>query len=324
MKRKNCKRINWAVIGLVVMVLVVGCSKPVQAQGNNEAQVTEGSEGTGGVQEMKIRSFSFSHNGMSMEQCYNYDLKKEEGKTILTCSVVVPGQGFVDTSFEVDEGALEEFEKLVNEYQLWKWDGFNEYAKDILDGAGFSMSFETEDGKRISAHGSNSFPKNYSQVGPRISSAFNKVVVESGKVYPRTVVREGLTEVYVNYSKSSENKLFSVNVQQNASSLGLSITVYGYEDKLGHKTYTYRGACGSFPFEEVQEVVKKYDLLSLNGWNVSDYEPNKDYFCINLGYESGEYITMEGDTPPRDYEAVKEELIDILSTFINENEPNFQ
>ena len=43
-----------------------------------------------------------------------------------------------------------------------KWNGFSGSNPNVLDGSMFSLGIELEDGKLISAHGSNAYPPNYS------------------------------------------------------------------------------------------------------------------------------------------------------------------
>ena len=41
------------------------------------------------------------------------------------------------------------------------WDGFSESDPNVMDGSSFSLEIELADGKRITAHGTNAYPKGF-------------------------------------------------------------------------------------------------------------------------------------------------------------------
>lgn len=79
--------------------------------------------------------FSYSHNGMYSESCYRYTFEDPQG--------------------------LVELEKIVEECNVRKWNGFSKTARGVLDGEGFSLYLKYSDGTTVSASGSNAFPKGY-------------------------------------------------------------------------------------------------------------------------------------------------------------------
>ena len=56
---------------------------------------------------------------------------------------------------------LKEIMELINKYEIEKWDGFNQYDPDVLDGTSFSLKIKYRDGRVIYARGENSFPEHY-------------------------------------------------------------------------------------------------------------------------------------------------------------------
>jgi hypothetical protein len=62
---------------------------------------------------------------------------------------------------DIDESVFGEIEKIVNEQEIYKWDGFDESDNDILDGSSFSLKIMYKDGQSINAHGYMKYPDNY-------------------------------------------------------------------------------------------------------------------------------------------------------------------
>lgn len=62
---------------------------------------------------------------------------------------------------DIDESVFGEIERIVNEQEIYKWDGFDESDNDILDGSSFSLKITYKDGQSINAHGYMKYPNNY-------------------------------------------------------------------------------------------------------------------------------------------------------------------
>ena len=65
--------------------------------------------------------------------------------------------------FESDISAADELVKIMDRYDIWSWDGFNESDPFVLDGEEFSLSADFTDGRSVEASGNNAFPDNYSE-----------------------------------------------------------------------------------------------------------------------------------------------------------------
>lgn len=108
---------------------------------------------------MVITAFSFTHTGMSTEQCFLYSAEQTEDGIRLYTEQLFSGGLIVDTI--VDETVLERLDEIAAKYRLDGWDGFDKNNGHVMDGYNFSLSVTFADGKTISAHGSNSFPEGY-------------------------------------------------------------------------------------------------------------------------------------------------------------------
>lgn len=62
------------------------------------------------------------------------------------------------------EGGAEFYERiavLADTCKVRKWDGFSKAPRNVLDGGGFRFEAVTSDGKKLSGHGENAYPKGY-------------------------------------------------------------------------------------------------------------------------------------------------------------------
>ena len=75
-------------------------------------------------------------------------------------------------TIEVDESFSQSLEKVLEMYRVKKWDGFNKFDKNVLDGSSFSLSASFDDDSRIFAHGYMKYPKYYPEVKAELDELF--------------------------------------------------------------------------------------------------------------------------------------------------------
>lgn len=73
---------------------------------------------------------------------------------------------------ELSKEEVSSIEDMLKEFDVYKWDGFNESDQDVLDGNSFSCSIKYSDGKSISASGYMRYPKNYRDVRDFLDNLF--------------------------------------------------------------------------------------------------------------------------------------------------------
>ena len=152
---------------LILIITLCGCGKkedPVQLP--EEIMVEE--------EPMDIVSFSFTHTGMSTEECFSYSAEQTDDGIRLYTEELFSGGLIVDTI--IDEPILEQLGEIAGKYRLDKWDGFDKKNKHVMDGNNFSLSVTLADGETISAHGSNRFPDGYSDAKQEICELFEDLI----------------------------------------------------------------------------------------------------------------------------------------------------
>ncbi len=88
-----------------------------------------------------------------------YAIDREDGKWI--ASYQIPGME-EPIKKDVEDAFAGKVLSIVKEYDLGSWDGYHKVAKNVLDGSMFECTLKLASGETVSASGSNSFPRGYS------------------------------------------------------------------------------------------------------------------------------------------------------------------
>ena len=124
-----------------------------------------------------LTAFSFSHGGMSMDQIYSYAVYARDGRMLadfeLYCRYEIEG-------VELDGEDVELLRALIDELDLWSWNGFQKSNSQVLDGDSFGLSASFADGTELSAWGSNAYPKGYSAGAQAICAYFEALMEKYG------------------------------------------------------------------------------------------------------------------------------------------------
>ncbi|MGN0388463.1 MAG: hypothetical protein ACI4ER_06575 [Suilimivivens sp.] len=305
---------------LLLALCLMGCSSGGKTDGDTTLTETDNQE-IKKEEPMEITAFSFSHSGMSMDQCYSYTVTKE-GDGVRFQAELSAGNTEVDVI--IDEPVLAQLSEIADTYEIKKWDGFHKTNSMVLDGDGFGLSVTYADGSSISAGGSNSFPKGYGEAAGEITSLFDGLVKEYGNLYPKTLSSDELDFVMISLSLSVTKKCSVMAYHASDGRVKISINISGYEEFDLEENYAFTGYCDTFPFEEIQAVIRKYDVPTWNGWDkTAENYSECEWFQIEFGYASDESISAMGTLYPENYEEARQEILSILNRFICEKRTEF-
>lgn len=124
-----------------------------------------------------LTEFQYSHSGMDMSQIYCYSVRAEGGRLLadfdLYCAYEIR-----DVALDAEDAAA--LRALIDECDLWSWNGFSRSSSDVLDGEWFSLSAAFGDGTQLSASGSNAFPKGYREGAAEIRGFFEDMMEKHG------------------------------------------------------------------------------------------------------------------------------------------------
>ena len=107
-----------------------------------------------------ITSFNFGCD-FGLGGYYHYQIRVEDDKVIFTKEAI--GMTTENIEKEITKKDLEEIQKIINEQEIYKWNGFDKTDKNVLDGSGFNLSVNYSNGENIEAHGYMRYPKNFKE-----------------------------------------------------------------------------------------------------------------------------------------------------------------
>ncbi len=76
--------------------------------------------------------------------------------------------GLIDVDTEIDETVIDQLVGIIEEENIFAWDGFDRHNKDVRDGFSFSLRVEFEN-KKIKASGYMEYPENFKESHERLS-----------------------------------------------------------------------------------------------------------------------------------------------------------
>lgn len=156
------------------LALLCGCGLTQNPKTPSQSPQQE----TGG-EPLNITSFSFSHSGSMANDCYTLELTREENGTHLYAEELFSNGRIANVVLEED--LLNGLGELTGMYYVNRWNGFDKSKSGVMDGSSFSLDITLADGSTISAHGNNSFPKNYSDVYSEILALYTNLMEQYGK-----------------------------------------------------------------------------------------------------------------------------------------------
>ena len=125
-----------------------------------------------------ITSFSFS-GSYGLGGAVGYTIVRQGDKVVLKYECFgYDEKDDVSVEKAVDAKCLDELASVIKEKGVAKWDGFDKSEDGVLDGSGFSLKVEYDDGKKIDAHGYMIYPDNYDEVQDAFDEILSKLVEE--------------------------------------------------------------------------------------------------------------------------------------------------
>ncbi len=125
--------------------------------------------------ESDIVSFYYSTSGMN--GFTKYDVSINDDKIIFSYeSRCVSCNEHNEINKEISDSYLKELSKIVNDYNIYEWDGFDKDEEGLMDGSSFNFEITFKDGKSIKARGYGKSPDNYRKAIDAIVELFSPLI----------------------------------------------------------------------------------------------------------------------------------------------------
>lgn len=125
--------------------------------------------------------FSFSHTGMHTGLIYTLAASETDAGWQAELSLLAGEREHV---LEMTQEEAQALANIVQKHALNRWNGFDKVDRRALDGTGFELVIDYEDGQHLYASGSNAFPKGYREAHEEIRSFFAELMERNGLEVP--------------------------------------------------------------------------------------------------------------------------------------------
>jgi hypothetical protein len=259
----------------------------------------------------------FESRGDAVDSGVMYELSFDGQYTV---KIKLDGEPYEKAkTYAVGNEAVKALTEVFNEYEVWKWDGFNEHDSRVTDGDSFSFSLTLQDGKTIEARGYEEYPQNYGKVTnelERIILEGKGEVIDEGEADPVVTNIEKIKSLfYALYEKTDYGfgDKSSYELISDGDEYAVSIQHEGEKHEEA-KTYPVSN-------EQVREVIKllnKYEVWKWDGFEAIDYHSiYYAYFAMTV--QDDKVIVARGyGIYPKNFGKVVKESIRILTRDIEE------
>ena len=121
--------------------------------------------------------FSFSHSGMRSDSIYTLSAEKTEAGWQAKLDLLA---GSMLHTLPMTREEADVLRSMLDTYKLWDWAGFDKADLRALDGTAFDLAIRFDDGKKLYASGSNTFPKGYTEAKAAIEAFFIQLMEARG------------------------------------------------------------------------------------------------------------------------------------------------
>ena len=121
----------------------------------------------------QITSFIFS-KGYGLGGAVSHTIVRQGNKAHLLHESFSPDGEKKKVEKDIDVKYLDQLANIIEKENIQAWNGFNK-SESLMDGPGFTLKIEYENGKKIEAHGYGSFPDNYDDVNITLSTFLDTI-----------------------------------------------------------------------------------------------------------------------------------------------------
>ncbi|MBP5780657.1 MAG: hypothetical protein J6X34_05420 [Clostridia bacterium] len=290
-------------------------------------EIDTGEEGTDGAGSRATENasgivrFSYSYNGSIGGNSYTYKIDARTRPVRMKLEhMLYPEYG--EPEGEVGDDFLKLLEGLCRRCGIASWNGFNKYNKYVCDGSGFSLSIQYADGKVLTAHGSNSFPKGYREFKNALDALFDPEVEkihgrERQKIIDRGLegALDSMLVTFIQKGRSGSDRYEALITKKGVRSNNFDVKIKSVSGEFlpaGEYRIYKEVEDEDIDFPAFEEIVRRHGLIRWFNYDkaAEDYN-NSEWFQLSLGFEK-EYLNAHGTEHPEGYDGFRKEFLELL------------
>ena len=170
----------------------------------------------------------------------------------------------------IDAASVAALERVVEDYGLERWDGFDESEPNVLDGEGFWLEIGLTDGTHILARGDNAFPEDYFEAMDALQRILDNATIGEEAEPMKLLI--GGTEVPVTWEDND-----SVAALKALAPLTISMHMYGGFEQVGP-------IGESLPRNDAQTATAPGDIVLYSGDQIVIFYGSNAWAYTRLGH----------------------------------------
>jgi len=195
----------------------------------------------------------------------------------------------MDADYEIEQNVLDEIAKIIVDYGIFEWHGFSGRNNDILDGYGFRLAADFENGS-LTANGYMKKPKGYDE-GHKALSEYLTALAYSQAAELNEPFSQISLFAYIDASIEGDSTPCADFAENFKSNFPVSVSVL-YQNVGGGQPYT---VTDEKMIRDVFEALKNIEVVEENGMAHTDdyltyYFTMADNSSIQFTFQSGCYI----------------------------------
>lgn len=221
-----------------------------------------------------------------------------------------------ETWLPVDDAVAEALVDVYERYGLAAWNGFSEENPYVLDGEGFWLEIELDDGATVTAHGSNAFPPDYFPAMREIQDILDGIeyapAAPEAWIVGADIAPEAITEFYYTYDASTDPPFYQ---RYRFYRDGGAVMLYHETREGGGWPQTEADITASGTVALTEEAVARLDALLAGGTvrrreeSLGDGDPGPWlYLCWDGDEDDIQQFAFESWEKEKEFEAFCEEL----------------
>lgn len=264
--------------------------------------------------ESGISGFRYSYNGSIGANSFSYEIKDEDGKKVFIYEAMEHSE-FEDMKTECPSEVLEQLYQIYLDLRVAEWDGFSKYNPHVLDGDGFSLHIDFNDGAKLSASGSNASPERYGEFEKKMNEVLYPLAEGILKAKRKELIDRGinghLTSLMFIFKQqgTSGSNYYHVMLRRDEKfekNLEAEVKTKGEEGifPAGEYHEYYTSPFSESNLEVLEQAIKDYEIIKWYDFNEHTEDPNNsEWFQISFCYGDDDlYINAYGTKKPEHYE----------------------
>ena len=286
----------------------------------------EGSDGLGKkaiVNNSGLLKFSYSYDGTIGGDNYHCKIYKEnDGFVFEYDSMAHRDYGVM--KMPTGNSVMDELNKLYLSCRVFEWEGYSKYNSMICDGKGFSLDLKFNDGKHMSANGTNAFPDRYREFCNGMHVILDPLCNQMLETARQNKISAGITGnitllivVYNQHGTSGRDEYKFLLSKKDVRSSNYEITV---KSKSGEffpvgEYSEYRTVPDEYiPLSEIQNLVNKYGLIKWYGHDAAVPDSNdREWYQIHFSFDDGSCLDSSGTVYLDNYSEFRSDFLCLMA-----------